>query len=568
MSKLLARYDDFTKGDAGWVDKSKVQAGFFLGENVVPYRDGSIGPRSGRLDLSAIGPPSGTVHQIGYVDLAGPGNEYVWLHKGTHLARIPVYNVSGLTLTAQSYVLATGSFAIDADGDSVDYDAAHTLFVVVDDKCYSCDWGAGAGGTLTALAGSPGGACMELFANCLVVGNLTSHPNRIAFSKPSDFSTWPAKNFVDLSEGGAAAGAAPRIRAMKRVKDTLLVWTDLGQLFSITGTLGENEVIREFMHGDQVAGPAGPYSVARARDGTAWWTRREEVPNSAGPVYGAPSAMPVFYNAGNRDETPEMSGYLQQPFYSSARASFTFAVAGRSNSSVLLMDETGRVLMLRHGVWSRHFFTGQDRYRCTVGSRGEVFFVNSDGSTLSVWQFELERPPWRASGGPLPYTIEQFAPAGAGECWVATPEYRPQDFGVARVSSIEVMFTSHNVDDAADNNYFEVYLQQYDGPAAVEIIDDSSNFPPDRDDTAGAMTDNVLVTGGSDVLSTGTTIGMTNNFDEMSPTAVDLRRRVTFFPAGQAPRPTPGLRVFLRGLRGVSIHEILVFGDLESVTRP
>lgn len=405
MSDLLVRYNDFSKGDSGWVDKARVGPGYFQGEQIVPYRDGSVGPRSGLLDLDNEAPPAGPLYDVGYVDMATGGTEYVWVHKGAKLARIPVYDGSGRVLTGQSFANVTGSFANqDPVTDSVEYDPNITYFTILHGRTYKCDWSAGANGTLTMFAGSPGGRCMEVFGKFLVLGGDQSHPNRIFYSEPGNHGVFPPANFVDVGPSGVGA---PTIRAMKRLRDQLLVWTDLGQLFIITGTFGANEVIREFMPGDQMSGPASNKSIVRSRDGVVWWTRREEVPNLNDQTYNLPSAVPVSFTGGQRVERLDLGGYLRQDKFASNRESFTAGVAGRSERSLLLVDHsTGRVLLCRGDAWTRHQFADGNLLHVVAGSRGEMFAMNEDGAHLWAWLFELERPPWAFGGSgvePLPW---------------------------------------------------------------------------------------------------------------------------------------------------------------------
>lgn len=562
MSRLIARFSDFSKGDAGFVDKTKVQDGFFSGENVVPYRDGSIGPRSGFLGLAgagAAGLPAGTVYDLGYVDMGNTGPEYVWMRKGTALVRIPVYNAAGLVITGQSWHAAAGAFTGATNGDHVDYDLNTTLFTIFGDQGYHAEWDTGGNGTLTAVATIPGGGCMEIFGDFLVIANIPSHPNRLVWSSPSNYASFPAANFLDIGNAALVTGGAPTIRAIRRVRDQLLVWTDTGQLFIITGTLGENETVREYMHGDLITGPAGPYSVVRARDGSVWWTRREEVldPNESADVF--PSAQPVSYLGGQRQDVPALGGYLLQTTPASNRWSDTGGVCGRSDRSVVLVDHQLRMLLLRDGAWSRHNLPlSAGNYRVTAGSRGEMYGVDATG-VLNAWLFEWERPPNKFRGTNqerVPYSVEQLDGTGVTTpAWFATPEFRTADFGLIVVETIEVLFTNHLTNDTV-NSHFDVFLQQYDVVDTAEVINPASRFPADNDSGAGGA-----------MVASGVTIGMEAPFDEAPPVR-DTRRRMTFHPLEAAIKPAPGVRVMIRNLRGISVHEILVFGTIGSGDRP
>lgn len=570
MSKLIARWTDFTKGEAGWVDKARVPDGFLTGENAIVYRDGAVGPRSGILDLGATSIPTPTLQDMGYVDLGLGGIEYVWVRAQGKLARVAVYDATGKVLSGQAFHLTTGTFATSLQGDSVEYSPSITLFTQELGTCYKCDWATGANGTLTAIAGSPAGSCIEIFGSFLVVagdgvGGL--HRNRVHWSKQDDFTTWPAANFLDLGNIGNVGGGwigGPAITSIRKVKDQLLVFMDTGQLFVITGTLGENEVVREFEPGDRMSGPAFPSSTARSRDGAVWWTRREEVPNSEDQAYDFPSAVPVKYQGGQRSEAIALAGYLRQLAFKSTRVSQTLAVPGRSDGSVVLLDAANRALLIREGVWSRHVWGTEtadtDHLRATVGSRGDCYMMDGAMTGLRAWQFELERPPWSYRGSaqePLPYDSSDFGSVIEGPpAWFATPEFRTPDFSHVVVERVEVLFTTHSDHDTGGHNSFDVFIQQYDAYLAGGEGIDPGNFPPDFDSGSGA--DPVTLPCFSDLATPA-------YYDEVAPAdPFNLRRRVKFFPEEGAILPAPGIRVLIEEMIGVSIHEIAVFGELNA----
>lgn len=561
MSRLIVRYDDFSKGEAGWVDKAKIPTGFFTGENVVPFRDGSIGPRSGALDLAPTGIPAGTFRNMGYVDLGNSGPEWVWIHKGTKIARVQVYNNAAKVLLGQAFANAAGPAVGDFPSDAVEYDPRITYITVYSDQTYSVDWSAGANGTITPVAGSPGAGCIEIFDLFLVTGNggSGSTRGRLQFSKAGDFSTWPAANFIDL-KGGGVGGAIPAIVALKTVKDQLLVWTETGQVYVITGKLDNHPTIREFEPGDMMTGPAWAQTPVRARDGSVWWTRREETVFADHIDHSIATAMPVSYLGGTLDEYPQMGGWLRQLSQLSNRASSSVGVIGRTKRSVVLAA-AGRFLIMRDGVWSRHRWTANDLYRVTEGGRGDLYTMDVTGATLHAWLFELERPPWRMTGSathPLPYATTDaggaYNPDGA---WFATPEHRTVDFSNVAVARIDVCFTAHETGDNV-NSHLEVLLEQYDVSGGSEKVNPAGgNSPFDRDDTAGVMN-----AGGVSIGCTTDASGAYTPWDAAPDASFDYRKRVSFFPLGGSPKPAPAIRVACRALRGVSIHEIAVFGDV------
>lgn len=560
MSQLLAKWTDFSKGEAGWMDKAAIPAGYFTGEQVMLYRDGSIGPRSGVIDLGPTGLPAGALQGIGYVHIGTSGaTNYVWIHKGTTIGRIPVYNTTGKVLGGQAFAACAGSFAAVPPGtaiaDYVDYSPTALIIAVDADKAYVVDWTVGANGTLTALTGSPGGAHVELFNEFLLLAGNPTFPNRVWYSAPGNFNSWPAGNFFDIS-GGLTGTASPVITCLRRLRDMILIFTDIGQLFICTNLTSDPTTlqIRQFLPGDVMSGPRDR-AIVRDRVGNIWFTRRDELPFIGDQNYGSPTAVPVAFDGATRREYIEQAGYLRQPDYSSDRLSRTAGVPGRHQSSVVLTDQAARALIWRNGTWSRHRLPAMDGGIVGNGIRGEMFLMDAAHTTVYAWLFEFDRPPYKFAGGAtdvLPWSAVDLGSPMLPLAWAATPEFRPVNGDAINVERVEVLLTSHETGDSV-NNHLDVFVQQYDKVDANEKWD-TAFFPPDSETSAGAMVAN------------GVTIGCANAFDEAAVTG-GRRRRVAFYvnPDGV---PAMGVRVLLRGLRGVSIHEIHLFGDTIKTQRP
>lgn len=569
--KLLARYADFSKGDAGWVDKANVPAGSFTGEQVCLYRDGSVGPRSGVLDLAPTGLPAGTIQGIGYVDQAVTGGvDWVWIHKGTTLGVVPVYDTNGHVLTGQAFAASAGAFAHNPTSnvvDTVDYSPTTTIFTLFGDQAYKADWSTGAAGTLSALTGSPGAGCCEVIAGYLVLASSPTNTNRLFFSKFGDFTTWPALNFIDIS-GGLTGAGSPIISAIRALRDVLLVWTHIGQLFIVSNIQPDptsgvvTAQIRQFMPGDVMSGPEKK-AIGRAREGAAWWTRRDSLPFPGDQAYDAPSAVPVSFDGATRVEFPPQGGYLRQPDFTNDRLSRTTAVPGREEKSILLLDHGGRALIGKDPnksgtlTWTRHNLaaSGVSGHLVTVGLRGDLFMLDAAGADLSAWQFELDRPPWKFSGSAvetLPYTPLDHGAAFAPAPWIATAEFRNLAAEIQSIDQVVVFFTAFATRDTA-HNHFDVAVQQFDAVDADEHIEIGSFFPPDSDTSGGAMVAN------------GVTIGL-GSYDA-APDTIDHRRRATFL-VPQDHKPSLGSRVLIQNLVGVSIHAIQMYGTTYTDARP
>lgn len=569
MTRILAKYVDFSKGESGWLDKSKLLPGFYTGEQVVTFRDGSVGPRSGVLDLTSTATiPAGVLYNMGYVNITGANSEWVFVQKGTKIATVPVYDNAGNVLTGQAWTPSAASLAatpVSAISDFIFHEPGTMFLTNNGDKVYKVDFFTTPGTPiLTAVAGSPGGRCIEQFGAFMCVANVAANPNRIFFSAKGDPSTWPAANFFDL---GFTGTAVPNILAMRALRDMLLVWTNTGELFIVTAPGGNllqagGPNIREYLYGDQTTGPGSPDSVTRSRDGLIWWTRREELPYQQDQTVDAPSALPVSFDGAKRTDDLQHGGYLRQPSFQIERRSLTTSWPGRSDGSVSLADQSGRVLVKRNDAWHRHHLTGMQTVHVACGLRGDVFGLDSaTGGKIMAWQFDLERPPWSfagSAGAKLPYDANDIGAAFIPKAWLATPEYRTPDYTLLEVSRVEVLFTAWDTRDGT-NSHLECFVQQYDHTDAFETQSNvATDVPPDSA-VSGSTPPGLF-----DFSST--TMGTQPIFDVVPPTR-PVRYRWAFHTNIDM-LPSSGIRVLLRNLRGVSINEIAVFGDSKPGARP
>lgn len=561
---LLGVFSDFSKGNAGWVDKTKVGPGFWLGEQVQAFRDGSVGPRAGLLDLGVTGLPGGgpTLYGLGYLHPVIAGDiDYVWLHLNNGIGRVPVYNTSGRLLLAQAYTAAAGTFAAvpagDALGDHVEYSPSITLIQVDGDKTYYVDWLDGANGTIHPIAASPSGAHLEIYNEFLIVSGGPGNSNRLRFSAPGDFTTWPAANFIDISGGlTGTATEQPKITAIKRMRDSLIAWTSIGQVFIITSISQDAATwrIRELQPGDHMSGPRGMGPV-RDHSGQIWYTRRTTMPVPGDEAFDAHSAVPISFDGASRNEELTQAGWLRQPSTDNDSISRITGAAGRDELSFALMGPQGRALVNRQGAWSRHRFNPNVNGQVvTAGHRGEIFACDTAMTKLYGWQMELERPPWKNQGSTVAKIPTSDADAGGAltpPVWLATPQLR--DSSLLSVKRVEVLLTSWDT-AATLHNHLECAVQQYDAVDANELLDVANVFPPDATVSGSAMA------------AGGTTVPCSPAFDEAAPAAAH-RRRVVFYPNPDQ-LPARGVRVLLTALQGVSIHEVHLYGDPVADPRP
>lgn len=503
--KLLARFADFSGGEFGTVAARRAPANAFTGKNVVVYPDGSIGPRGGIKDLAVTGAPAGSGAPTALVMV---GSYLVMALANLKVYKVLVAASSGMLATAQPVVeqvpVGTAPSTV-SDMTAVGLDriyaaAANGVFLVVP-----------SGNVATLVAGSPVCTAITQWGDFLV----TANGNRLQWSAPANFNSWPATNFLDI--GGNEPGSED-IGAMVLVRDTLVVITDAGSIFIVSGTLGVNHSLREWLPGERTSGLVSNAGMALDRSGILWYTR----------MGALATALPVSFSGAQRGDVSAQDGWLRgdtvvtgvaRTRVSSVQELQTVAIQA---ALWIAGNENMRFLTLRRGVWTRHESSalqmGYTTASCplTAGPGGNVILGRWDGAALKMygWNVEQDAPP----------TTATFSGVGDGSdtapsCEFTTAEVTMDEGGEFLVDTVDVAFTKVAT-GAAQTNHFDIDVNAFDA----------------YEDTSPA-------------------VPTTQSFDEATA-AGRQRKRFQF-----APRPGRAFSVKLSNLRGVKVDEILVFGN-------
>jgi hypothetical protein len=286
---LLARWNNWSGGEYGTRGARRAQSNEFTGINVMPYPDGSVGPRPGIVKLSltsadanwpattgtgqiqAIGwyPPNAyldTSSSVGDIWMADSNGRFWHGPFTTGTCTMTKYtNTGGLPTITKPHVIKTDdllSYMIDPAAGLIKIDHANHV--------------------ATVISAAPNGTCIAYNDKSqYVIGGVVANPDpdgltpatrrcRIRFSAFNDSSTWPATNYVDLPNHAEITAVIPQRDSLIVIQADMTVWV-------ISGTLGAGAVLRKAVgtHNQTNAigiPPVGraPHRWARTENGMIW----------------------------------------------------------------------------------------------------------------------------------------------------------------------------------------------------------------------------------------------------------------------------------------------------------
>jgi hypothetical protein len=321
---------DYSGGHIGERATWRFPANAWQGRNVVAYRDGTIGPRAGVIDAQITGVPAGQVKGMGFVPVPG---KTLWFIVGNQVLCADIEAV-GSTATVIGTLAVTPPMRVPFVRHG-----HKAIITVYGDKCYEIDTAAG---TVTPLAGSPGGTCIVNRNGRLLVGT----GNKIAYSEPNAFATWadPLNWFVVGSDQW-------QVRTINVVRDHLVISKQDGSLWALTGFSPAEWVLRQ-----QIAngGPTWPHHVA-VIEGALFFRAQYDLGNHA----------PFTYTSMNVEAIEHLQNTLVGEWHH-IHPGTALAVASNETLGIVGLEFMGelvavdgknrRALLYRHGAWSLHFF--------------------------------------------------------------------------------------------------------------------------------------------------------------------------------------------------------------------
>lgn len=503
-------YDDFSGGDYGSQDGSKVPLNSFSALNMIVTDDNCLIPRPGLSNHTPTGMPNGKV--VAMAPTSTPTRDMLIIVGN----KVYTYNKNdGTNFNEIGTLAVTPTLAIYPKQSTTEF-----YITVPGDKCYKLD---PVTNTIDPYDTSPGGTEVELVGQRLVVAGADA-VYRIQFSDPADFDSWPAENFVDI-------GDFWQITAMRSQRNYFIVMKREGY-YVFSGAPGTSAAAVRLVSADR--GPLHPgQAVVDLSDMIHVVSAFRNQPHQFDSVNVTGALSQKFLNKDVRDgETPELP--------------LVFGVAesqgDQTPSSVLFAQGDGenKALLNHNGAWTRHEFSVDITGMVRGGETGD-FYLTDGGDTgtpgnIYAVQFTESRPA---------FTTDTFSQPGDDsdvpvDASITLPEIQvPASRRTTAATDIAVRqvivdFWKYNTGASEDNQ--------------IDIaIDAQGRFPVG---TGDASTDTYSWT------EAGTEAGLTIG-------DVKRERLVHGFKSARA----MSAAVSLRNIKGVKIKQITVAYDVFE-TRP
>lgn len=417
--KLLASYDDFSGGELGTASLMRAPRTFWTGRNIAITPGGGLTPRLGVQEITPSGMTADSARLMGYVDgETGLRDSKVWWGQfnGTEyeIQAVKVFT-GGVPDNNEPVVTYTNTLGIgEAPIAYVDGFPRYS-YMVTTGRVYGLDHNDEIVVDFDPFGAPLGCEAIACYGDFLVVGGEAANPTRIQWSDANTFGgAWAATNFFDLLSVGV--GSNERITGLRVQQDRLLIFMGSGRIFVVSGTLGVNQTVREFLPGDLLGGPYSQEAIALANDGTMWYQRESSpahVPTDSSSDH-VRYLVPMRYTGGERIDYPAQDRWLLMTTgnddtlgpRSLCRTAQLPSMDGIVYATFLrAINGNGDLRMLYHraGRWERHMMETPvpntwDLRGFVAGVRGDVYLLfNFEGGgtapKLYRWQVENLDPP-------------------------------------------------------------------------------------------------------------------------------------------------------------------------------
>lgn len=419
--QFTVRYDNFGGGDWGRLGERDARPGMFQARNLVRYRNGMIGPRCGLKALTPAGIPANPLVGFGWAGTAGAD---LWFAVGTALYLldtanpVAVQNVAGALDSIPTRPLA-----------SVEVQGRYTYLTNYGDETYVLDHSLD---TLTKIVGSPGGSCIALYGDRMIVaGPLGANGNRVYYSEAGVFTSWPALNYFDIGYNG-------QVRALFPQRGGLTIVMQDGSWWVLTGA-PDVGVVRRISGGGVHPWHFYAAMAAAIGDDMIWFV----------PVG---QDHPATFNGA----TVERKSFEHLTFMAdevTADSGNDFRVCRGYQPDEVLFLQGVEALARINGVWARHTFRAALQLRNSwIVSNGQGQAYLADGGaagvapTFFVWSIGKDRPGKAADTDAQPGDASAVAPE---DMWLNLPEIFHPEGKTIRVRSVLIEFTAWNTGTGA-----------------------------------------------------------------------------------------------------------------------
>lgn len=431
-AELLETYDDFRGGEFGLLGGKLAPKNAWTGRNVNVYRDGSIGPRDGLLEITPTGQANGAIAAFGSSAGVNGGNE-IWYAQGTAIRQ---FAPSAAVSAAYTGSIASGTKVLDW----VPINGFTQMYLVVPaDRGYLVDHTAK---TVVALTGSPNGRAIALYGDRLIMG-ASGAGNRLRYSDAADPNSWPALNFIDVGSDSAV-----EIRALYVMRDFLVIVKASGETWILTGVPGVNETLRRVTPYEEGGGIFQCTRGHMTYDGALWSVSMHDYSPAVQRFNGA--RWETEANQGEWSNSILQTDVLPPEYGTTELAELDEAIFVGNN----------RALLRRLGVFSRHLWevSGQTiKGWCHGVGFGAV--VLSTGGTagtppLFFWhEVTCDKPPIEGGGAKGRFTTTDDGTRA--QSFFSMSDWWASKGNLIKVRHVIVDFTTYT-DGGVANNHFDV----------------------------------------------------------------------------------------------------------------
>lgn len=432
MGKFAEVYRSFSKGEWGTLGAyaaGRQADGFFTGQNVIVYADGSLGPRPGLKKRTYTSMPNGSVDVFGFEQeyLASPQELFFVI--GTSVYAAPAF-VDGAVRTIGTL---SGGAAVERTAARTAQYGEMMWFVVPGSGVYRWDRTAD---TLSLTLADPG-----VFHDLLIHRDRMyacgGGPNRVYYSDAADYNTFDALSYFDIPSGGA-------VLRMATIRNNLHFYIEKGE-WMLSGVPESTATLRRI----------SPSMFGHSRYGQV------DIPEE-NRTYLIPSDRnaPLVSVAGieDRDSLAHLETWAGSP--SATARGGTYLPESRD---VLFLDGSGNGLLRHHDVWTRQEFS--------VGSSARAFAILPgligiivDGDASNPPEFYVFQASFSSGQVHRPgFVSDTHAQPGDDsttplDAWFHLPEWwHPRGYE-AKVMAVEVEFTTWNT-GTTETAHFDLVVE-------------------------------------------------------------------------------------------------------------
>lgn len=444
MTTRAVTFDDFRGGEWGDLGARNARPDQFAALNMLLYRTGLLGPRPGVRPLALTGVTANPLKGFGWHGTPGAD---LWWCIGTAIQTADSSSYGSAAATASGALASTPTEPLA----SVEVAGGYTYLTSRDDKTYRLlHTGSPA---VSAIASSPGGRCIGIYGQRMVVGGTgAATEQRLRYSDADDYTTWDAANYFDVGDAVSLVYAAPQRLHLALGKADGTWWV-------VTGTLGSTNVLRRIAGGSRHPWHGwGTFAALQGDDRICF------VPVGAD--------HPAYFAGATIEELDHLK-FTDGTAMANAATHLRAVKMKRPDEALILSGLSGqRMMQHRNGIWTFHELSsvtgGAAAWACGDG-QGRVFIANPGSAgvapTFHVYDTDLDRPGFTADTNARPGDGSD-TPLSAQ---VSFPEWWDRDGREVTVRGVEVHFRKWQTGSGTDNAFTVTVdaLRRYGGAATL-----------------------------------------------------------------------------------------------------